>query len=133
MRETLKDKVMVGSDDAENMAEDRLPMPLPENVTALPSADRREKLRVIEALLFAASEPLDLDTLAFNLPEVEDISALLEELQGLYAGRGVNLVRIAGKWAFRTAEDLSFLLERQAVAVCGSTSAEDTGVPTTAS
>jgi len=41
--------------------------------------------------------------------------ALLEELQGLYAGRGVNLVRVAGKWAFRTADDLSFLLERQAV------------------
>ena len=45
----------------------------------------------------------------------EDVHALLEELQGLYAGRGVNLVRVAGKWAFRTADDLSFLLERQAV------------------
>ena len=115
MSETLKDKVRVGSNDAENRTEDRLPLLLPENVTALPWADRREKLRVIEALLFAASEPLDLGTLAFNLPEGDDISALLEELQGLYAGRGVNLVRIAGKWAFRTAEDLSFLLERQAV------------------
>ena len=41
--------------------------------------------------------------------------ALLEELQSLYAGRGVNLVRVAGKWAFRTADDLSFLLEKQAV------------------
>jgi segregation and condensation protein B len=39
----------------------------------------------------------------------------LEELQGLYAGRGVNLIRVAGKWAFRTAEDLSFLLERYSV------------------
>ena len=115
MSETLKDKEMVGSNDAENRPEDRLPLPLPENVTALPWADRREKLRIIEALLFAASEPLDLGTLAFNLPVGDDISALLEELQGLYAGRGVNLVRIAGKWAFRTAGDLSFLLERQAV------------------
>ena len=45
----------------------------------------------------------------------EDVHALLEELQSLYAGRGVNLVRVAGKWAFRTADDLSFLLEKQAV------------------
>jgi segregation and condensation protein B len=43
------------------------------------------------------------------------VRALLEELQSLYAGRGVNLVRVAGKWAFRTADDLSFLLEKQAV------------------
>ena len=115
MSETLKDKAMIGSDEGGDNEDSRLPLPLPENVTALPSADRREKLRVIEALLFAASEPLDIDTLAFNLPEGEDIEALLDELQGLYAGRGVNLVKVAGKWAFRTADDLSFLLERQAV------------------
>ena len=40
---------------------------------------------------------------------------MLAELQGTYATRGVNLVRVAGKWAFRTAEDLAFLLEREAV------------------
>jgi segregation and condensation protein B len=43
------------------------------------------------------------------------MTALLEELQSLYAARGVNLVKVAGKWAFRTADDLSFLLEKQAV------------------
>jgi segregation and condensation protein B len=53
--------------------------------------------------------------LARHFVEGEDVHALLEELQSLYAGRGVNLVRIAGKWAFRTSEDLSFLLEKQAV------------------
>jgi len=90
-------------------------LPLPSNVMALPSADRREKLRIVEALLFAASEPLKETELAQHFAEGEDVHALLEELQGLYAGRGVNLVRIAGKWAFRTADDLSFLLERQAV------------------
>ncbi|MGO8841685.1 MAG: SMC-Scp complex subunit ScpB [Methyloceanibacter sp.] len=82
---------------------------------ALPSADRREKLRILEALLFASPEPLDQAALAQHFGQGEDVAALLEELQGLYAGRGVNLVRVAGKWAFRTAEDLAFLLERQAV------------------
>ncbi|MGI9382737.1 MAG: SMC-Scp complex subunit ScpB [Methyloligellaceae bacterium] len=92
-----------------------MPLPLPENVMSLPSADRREKLRVMEALLFAADEPLDEATLAGYFPVGEDIVALLEELQGLYAVRGINLVRVARKWAFRTADDLSFLLERHAV------------------
>ncbi len=101
---------------AENDPETRtLPLGLPSNVMALPSADRREKLRVVEALLFAAPEPLDDAALARHFAEGEDVVALLEELQGLYAGRGVNLVRVAGKWAFRTAEDLSHLLERQTV------------------
>lgn len=92
-----------------------LPLPLPSNVTCLPSADRREKLRILEALLFAASEPLDEASIAKHLGAKDDIVQLLEELQTLYAGRGVNLLRVAGKWAFRTAEDLSFLLEHYAV------------------
>jgi segregation and condensation protein B len=91
------------------------PLPFPSNVMALPSADRREKLRILEALLFAAKDPLDQAALAQHFAEGEDVRALLGELQGLYAGRGVNLVRVAGKWAFRTADDLSYLLERQSV------------------
>jgi segregation and condensation protein B len=93
----------------------RLPLPLPSNVIALQSTDRREKLRIVEALLFAAAEPLDEGQLARHFVEGEDVRALLEELQGSYAARGVNLVRVAGKWAFRTADDLSFLLEKQAI------------------
>ncbi|HEX2379176.1 MAG TPA: SMC-Scp complex subunit ScpB [Methyloceanibacter sp.] len=93
----------------------RLLLPLPSNVIALQSTDRREKLRIVEALLFAASEPLDEAALAQHFVEGEDMIALLEELQSLYAARGVNLVKVAGKWAFRTADDLSFLLEKQAV------------------
>jgi segregation and condensation protein B len=92
-----------------------LPLPLPSNVARLPSADRREKLRILEALLFAASEPLDEASLAKHLGAREGVSLLLEELQSLYSGRGVNLVRVANKWAFRTAEDLSFLLEHYSV------------------
>jgi segregation and condensation protein B len=87
---------------------------LPANVAALPSADRRERLRMLEALLFAASEPIDERTLAAHLRSMDDITPLLEELKGFYAGRGINLVRVGGKWSFRTADDLAFLLERHA-------------------
>ena len=87
---------------------------LPSNIAQLPSADRREQLRILEALLFAASEPLAEQYLRTHLKSEDDVAALLGELQGFYASRGINLVRIAGKWAFRTAEDLSYLLERHA-------------------
>ena len=88
---------------------------LPPNVGRLPSADRRDQLRILEALLFAASEPLAENYLRTHLGAEDDVAALLEELKGFYASRGINLVRTAGKWAFRTAEDLSYLLERNAV------------------
>jgi segregation and condensation protein B len=84
------------------------------NVAHLPSADRGEQLRILEALLFAAADPLDEATLAGHLKTPADVHALLVELQGFYASRGINLVRVAGKWAFRTAQDLSYLLERHA-------------------
>lgn len=88
---------------------------LPANVTALASADRRMQLRMVEALLFAASEPLDEATLENRLPEGVTVAPLLEELRAAYANRGVNLVKVAGKWAFRTAEDLAFLLHKETV------------------
>ena len=89
--------------------------PVRSNVTVLPTADHRQHLRMAEALLFAAAEPLDEATLAARLPHGTDVGALLEELAEFYASRGVNLVRIAGKWVFRTADDLSFLMQRDAV------------------
>jgi segregation and condensation protein B len=85
---------------------------LPANIAALPSADRREKLRTLEALLFAASEPLSEELLGRRLGADSEVAALLEELKGFYASRGINLVRVAGKWAFRTATDLAYLLEQ---------------------
>ena len=88
---------------------------LPPNVAQLPSADRREQLRILEALLFAASEPMAEGFLSQHLRSSDDVAALLEELKGFYASRGVNLVKVAGKWMFRTAEDLAYLLERHAV------------------
>jgi segregation and condensation protein B len=87
----------------------------PANVAPLPSADRRERLRVLEAILFAASEPLDEATLAGYLKSGDDVAALLAELQGFYASRGIVLVHLGGKWAFRTAGDLAYLLEKHTV------------------
>ena len=86
-----------------------------ENVTVFPSADNAQHLRMLEALLFAASEPLGEDVLAERLPNGADVAVLVAELAQAYAGRGVNLVKVAGKWAFRTADDLSFLMRRDAV------------------
>lgn len=70
-------------------------------------------LRVLEALLFASADPIDLEEARPFLSEAADIDALIRELQQTYAGRGVNLVQRGRKWAFRTAEDLNFLLRRE--------------------
>jgi segregation and condensation protein B len=79
-----------------------------------PSPDLAERhLRILEALLFASAEPLSAAELAPHLGEGIDAEGLLVALQERYAGRGVNLVKRADKWAFRTAEDLSFLLLRE--------------------
>jgi segregation and condensation protein B len=87
----------------------------PDNVTTLAAAPSSNLLRMVEAFLFAAAEPLDEATLAQRLPVGADVGRLIEELAAQYAGRGVNLVRVAGKWSFRTAEDLSFLMREEAV------------------
>jgi segregation and condensation protein B len=76
---------------------------------------RPEELRLLEALLFAAGEPLDETTLADRLPDGVDVRAALRRLQSEFAPRGVNLVRVAGKWTFRTANDLAWLLARDVV------------------
>ena len=70
-------------------------------------SERAQQLRLVEALLFAASEPLDEEALARHLDEEADIPELLGELAERYGGRGVNLVRLAGGWAFSTAPDLA--------------------------
>ncbi|HEY2071405.1 MAG TPA: SMC-Scp complex subunit ScpB [Rhizomicrobium sp.] len=72
-----------------------------------------EHLRMTEALLFAASEPLDMKALGSSLPEGADVPALLAELQAIYEKRGVTLVCVAEKWQLRTAPDLAFLLRKE--------------------
>ena len=79
------------------------------------AAPRPEALRFLEALLFAAAAPLDEDALLARLPEGVDLASLMRTLQAEYASRGVNLVRVAGKWSFRTAKDLAWLMAREAI------------------
>jgi len=72
-----------------------------------------EHLRMVEALLFAASEPLSELELAGSLPQGADVRPLLAELQKIYEKRGVTLMKVADKWQFRTAPDLAFLLRKE--------------------
>lgn len=108
--------VMSANDDADNARDQAIPDALSDPEAAvdhLSKSAQREKLRRLEALLFASSEPVDAKTLARCLDPDDDVNALLLELQNDYKDRGVALVRVAGRWQFRTADDLSYLLERQ--------------------
>ena len=75
-----------------------------------------EHLRILEAVLFAAVEPLDEASIAARLPNDADIPALLVDLSKAYAGRGVNVVKVGGKWTLRTAPDLAEKLKIERVA-----------------
>jgi segregation and condensation protein B len=79
--------------------------------------DRYQLLRLLEAILFASTEPLGEDQLAGRMPEGADINGLLQELKDLYANRGVHLMAFEDRWAFRTAPDLAskFHLEKEVV------------------
>jgi segregation and condensation protein B len=81
--------------------------------TETPAGVNPEHLRMVEALLFAAGEPLDQKALATSLPEGADVPALIAELQAIYEKHGVNLCCVSGKYQFRTASDLAFLLRKE--------------------
>jgi segregation and condensation protein B len=70
-----------------------------------------QTIRMVEALLFAAVEPLDEATLIARLPDGADVAGALQTLAEHYSGRGVHLNKVAGRWSFRTAPDLAALLE----------------------
>lgn len=72
-----------------------------------------EGIRIAEAVLFASVEPMTEAQLSGRLPKGSDVRAILDRLQAFYAPRGINLVRAAGGWSFRTASDLSFVLARE--------------------
>ncbi len=69
--------------------------------------------RQVEAILFSASEPLDLETIEKRVQSNSDIKKILEKIQENYKTRGINLVCIRNRWSFRTAEDLSKLMSLQ--------------------
>ena len=82
------------------------------NIIDFPSSPSKIE-RQIEAILFAASEPLDLETIEKRLQTNSNLKKILEDLQIIYKKRGINLVCIKNKWSFRTAEDLSKLMALQ--------------------
>ena len=82
------------------------------NVINFPSNPSKIE-RQVEAILFAASEPLDLETIEKRLQTNINIKKILENIREIYKSRGINLVCIKDKWSFRTAEDLSKLMALQ--------------------
>ena len=82
------------------------------NVISFPT-DISENEREIEAILFAADEPLDVQTIESKINKKRNVLKSLEKLQKHYSSRGINLIRISGKWSFRTAENLSKLMSQQ--------------------
>ena len=75
---------------------------------------KKSKLeREVEAIIFAAEEPLDVETIEKRVGTRTDIRKILENLQKEYSGRGINLVCVSKKWVFRTAVDLSKLMSLQ--------------------
>ncbi|MFD2251472.1 segregation and condensation protein B [Pseudochelatococcus lubricantis] len=77
------------------------------------SAAEARALRVVEAILFASREPVAEEELAARIPSDADLARILARLEADYAGRGVTLARVVGKWAFRTAPDLAPSLVRE--------------------
>ncbi len=73
--------------------------------------DRYQQIRLLEAIIFASAEPVSERVLAERLPEGSNITELLGELRGMYENRGVNLIRVGKGVAFRTAADLSELMQ----------------------
>ena len=86
--------------------------PKKNNVVNFPS-NLTESEREVEAILFAAAEPLDVDTIDSKISKKNDVLKILKKLQHSYSNRGFNLVCISNKWSFRTAQNLSNLMSQQ--------------------
>ena len=82
------------------------------NIIDFPSSVSKIE-RQVEAILFAASEPLDIETIEKRIQTSANLKKVLQNLQDIYKKRGINLVCIKNKWSFRTAEDLSKLMALQ--------------------
>jgi len=82
------------------------------NIISFPSSPSKLE-RQVEAILFAASEPLDTETIEKRIQTSSNIKKILQNIKEMYKNRGINLVCIKNKWSFRTAEDLSKLMALQ--------------------
>ena len=79
-----------------------------------PLIEFSDQIRAVEALLFAASDPLDEKPLKDMLPVDTNIEEIMNNLLNLYKGRGVELKKVNNKWMFKTASDLSFIMQKEA-------------------
>ena len=79
-----------------------------------PLIELSDQIRAVEALLFAASDPLDEKTLKDMLPVDTDIEEIMNNLLSIYKDRGVELKKVNNKWMFKTASDLSFIMQKEA-------------------
>ena len=79
-----------------------------------PLTEFSDQIRAVEALLFAASDPLDEKTLKDMLPVDTDIEEIMNNLLSIYKDRGVELKKVNNKWMFKTASDLSFIMQKEA-------------------
>ena len=82
------------------------------NIISFPSNISKLE-RQVEAILFAASEPLDVETIEQRVKTSSNLIKILQTIRNNYKNRGINLVCIKNKWSFRTAEDLSRLMSLQ--------------------
>ena len=83
-----------------------------DNILNFP-ASLSEGEKEVEAIVFAAAEPLDIDTIESKITKKINVLNILKKLQKIYENRGINLVCISKKWSFRTSEKLSHLMSQQ--------------------
>ena len=83
-----------------------------DNIVNFPSS-LSDGEREVEAILFAAAEPLDVDTIESKISKKVNVVNILNKLQTIYKNRGINLVCISNNWSFRTSENLSGLMSEQ--------------------
>ena len=89
-----------------------MPSKKKDNIINFPSAPTKLE-RQVEAILFSASEPLDIETIEKRVQTNTNIKKILENIREIYKKRGINLICIKNKWSFRTAEDLSKTMSLQ--------------------
>tara|TARA_B100000780_G_scaffold269402_1_gene228174 strand:- start:697 stop:1398 length:702 start_codon:yes stop_codon:yes gene_type:complete len=90
----------------------KLKKKLKNNIVSFPSKLNIGE-REIEAIIFAAAEPLDIDTIESKISKKINVLKSLEKLQSEYESRGINLVCISKKWSFRTSANLSNLMSNE--------------------
>lgn len=107
-----REQAAQGDEAVQDETDGELPL---DDLQALPEPSPESGLRMAEALLFASRDLLSVEEIAARLPAGTNVRALIDTLRRAYATRGVNVVEIGGKFGFRTAEDLAYLLAREQV------------------